>query len=341
MKGKRKGILLLAGGMVICMSAVLAGGIKWSQSRSEKSVVKAAAAEVEESSTAEKIPYWSGWVAGAPYREATEDEEIGRQVCDKYGLDYETVTMGDVTREMQNYEEALVLQKTMGDKPLLEENITDNESEELNSLEAYIDKEYFFAGGKEVIEGFCKDAGITPEHTRISELTTEQLIEILVRVYNSPERPKGYDIPDDFDVEAYKYLGRWTDGTLYRDVNQDQDIVKQVCEKYGLDYETVTMKQITREMRNYEEALDLIKNMGDKPLLAEYATDEPEESAALESLEIYIDDIYAFDGGKKVIEEVCNEENINPAEAVISDLTVEQLIEIGEQAYNTSDHPKG
>lgn len=190
MKGKRKGILLLAGGMVICMSVVLAGGIKWSQSRSEKSVVKAAAATMKEVTDIDEVPYWSGWIAGAPYREVVEDQEIVKQVCERYGLDYMTVTMGD----------------------------------------------------------------------------------------------------------------------------------------------------ITREMRNYEEALDLIKNMGDKPLLAEYATDKPEESAALESLEIYIGDVYAFDGGKKVIEDVCSEENINPAEAVISDLTAEQLIEIGERAFDTSDH---
>lgn len=45
--------------------------------------------------------------------------------------------------------------------------------------------------------------------------------------------------------------------------------------------------------------------------------------------------------GKKVIREMCKEYGIDPDKAVISDLTTEQLIEIGEKAFETSDHPKG
>lgn len=332
MKGKRKGILLLAGGMVICMTAVLAVGIKWIQAGSEKKAVKTAAAEVEKSADVDEIPYWSGWVAGTPYREVVEDQEIGKQVCEKYGLDYETASMGDITREMRNYEDALNLQKTMGDKPLL--------GKLKNSLEFHIGEVYAFGEAKEVIEGFCKDAGINPKKMKVSDLTAEQLVEIGERAYSTSDHPKGYGPMEDFDPETYKYLGRWTDGTLYRAVTQDQDIVKQICKKYKLNYETVTMKEVTREMRNYEEALDLIKNMGDKPLLAEYAVKEPEISAALESLEVNIGDIYAFDGGKAVIEKFCKEEGIDPAKTVISDLTAEQLVEIGERAFETSDHPK-
>lgn len=41
-----------------------------------------------------------------------------------------------------------------------------------------------------------------------------------------------------------------------------------------------------------------------------------------------------------MIEDMCREFGINPKEAVIADLTAEQLVKIGEKAYETSDHPK-
>lgn len=120
---------------------------------------------------------------------------------------------------------------------------------------------------------------------------------------------------------------------LYKDVAADEEIVRKVCDKYGLDYDTFPAKDLTREMYNYEEALWLIKDMGDCPLLAQGLT--------MSSLEMYICEIYAFDDGKAVIERMCGEFGINPQDAVISDLTEEQLIQIGEEAYETSDHPKG
>lgn len=134
-----------------------------------------------------------------------------------------------------------------------------------------------------------------------------------------------------------------SEDSLYKEVAEDQEIARQVCQKYQLDYGTVTIKEVTREMRNYEEALWLLKNMGAKPLLEKNVDDgkEPEISLAMECLEVYIDDIYAFGGGKSVIEEMCGTFGIDPGQATISDLTVEQLIQIGEKAYETSDHPKG
>jgi len=125
----------------------------------------------------------------------------------------------------------------------------------------------------------------------------------------------------------------WDEDTLYKEAVTDQNIVKQVCEKYGLDYDSVTMKDVTREMRNYEEALWLLNEMGGKPLLTE-------KGEGMDSLETYLGDIYAFNGGKQVIESYCEEHGLDAESAKIKDLTAEDLVAIGENAYNTSDHPK-
>ena len=129
--------------------------------------------------------------------------------------------------------------------------------------------------------------------------------------------------------------------TLYKEAVADEEIVKKVCGKYNLDYDTVQLQDVTRDMRNYEEALWLKKEMGDRSLLAEEARKEDEsESTAFASLEGYICDIYAFGDGKAVIERMCKEFGGDPHGTVISELTEEQLIQIGEKAYETSDHPK-
>ena len=49
--------------------------------------------------------------------------------------------------------------------------------------------------------------------------------------------------------ETVSYMP-WDEDTLYKEVVENQDIVKQVCEKYGLDYDSAAMKDVTREMRN-------------------------------------------------------------------------------------------
>ena len=41
-----------------------------------------------------------------------------------------------------------------------------------------------------------------------------------------------------------------------------------------------------------------------------------------------------------MIEQFCREKSINGDTAVVSNLSEEDLIEIGIRAYNTSDHPK-
>lgn len=81
--------------------------------------------------------------------------------------------------------------------------------------------------------------------------------------------------------------------------------------------------------------------MGNSSLLASEASEEDEiVSTAFASLEGYICDIYAFRDGKTVIERMCKEFGIDPSGAVVSDLTAEQLVQIGEAAFETSDHPK-
>ncbi len=143
------------------------------------------------------------------------------------------------------------------------------------------------------------------------------------------------------DPSAYEKMRAELYGDkLYKEAAADEEIVRKVCGRYGLDYETFLAKDVTKEMYNYEEALWLAKDMGDCPLLAEDIEDE-NEAMELSSLEIYICEVYAFGDGKAVIESMCKEFGINPHGTVISDLTAEQLIQIGEKAYEISDHPKG
>ena len=132
------------------------------------------------------------------------------------------------------------------------------------------------------------------------------------------------------------YQPQVSEDSLYKDIVLDEEVAKEVCDKYNLDYDTVKSKDVTREMRNYEEALWLIKDMGDCPLLG-----QEWGKGAFASLQMYIQEIYAFGDGEEVVREMCKEYGIDPDKAVISDLTTEQLIEIGEKAFETSDHPKG
>lgn len=152
------------------------------------------------------------------------------------------------------------------------------------------------------------------------------------------ERELAFDTEEPEEI-GQVYQPRIDEESLYKDVVSDTDLAKEVCDKYGLDYDTVKNKDITREMRNYEEALWLTKEMGSCPLLGS-ASGKGAFLGAFSSLEMYINEIYAFGGGEAVIKEMCADFGINPNTAVISDLTAEQLIKIGEVAFDTSDHPK-
>lgn len=185
------------------------------------------------------------------------------------------------------------------------------------------------AGGMAV----CMAAGLAMGIRCSRDYTQKMVVEAA-----EPEmayEPQGLGGPESYEM---KELSSDPDSRLYKEA-VDEDIAEKVCEKYGLDCSTVLVGDMTREMRNYEEALWLKKEMGDCPLF-DRELKEGAGSLALSSLECYIDDVYAFGGGDEVIKSMCEEFDIDPEKACISDLTEEQLIQIGKKAYDTSDHPK-
>lgn len=156
----------------------------------------------------------------------------------------------------------------------------------------------------------------------------------LAKVEESEKRGQVFE-NETMKMEQGEVVG---EDILYKEIMPDEEIGTAVCKKFNLDYATVSMDEINTDMRNYEEALWLYKEMGDRPLLEN--DDHENEDVDFSSLEIYICDIYAFDRGREVIEKLCSDYGVNPQEAVVHDLTEEQLIEIGKEAYNMSDHPK-
>lgn len=122
--------------------------------------------------------------------------------------------------------------------------------------------------------------------------------------------------------------------TPYRDTQSDEALAKAVCEKYGLDYDTVTQGELTREMFDYETALEAKTKYGEAPLLGASA------GGYLDTLESFLDDVFAFNGSRAIIERVCEESGLDPQTAVINDLSIEQLQALQEECYQTSDHPK-
>ena len=174
--------------------------------------------------------------------------------------------------------------------------------------------------------------GVGWSRSHVEKTVTKAADKELTLSMETGEDTEGEPAPMHFSDDAYQKM-------LYKDAVADEEIVKEVCSKYNLDVDTTQMKDVTREMRNYEEALWLRKNMGKCALLDEEAY-EKDAVYEISSLEIYICEIYAFREGKVVIEDMCREFGINPKEAVIADLTAEQLVKIGEKAYETSDHPK-
>ena len=108
--------------------------------------------------------------------------------------------------------------------------------------------------------------------------------------------------------------------TLYKDTSVDPEMAKQACERFGLDYETATLGDITPEMVDYEFAVEIIAEDGDLPLFI-----LPEHDGYAMSLEAYVNDIHAFYGSRPIIEAVCERDGIDANTAVVKDLTVEQL----------------
>lgn len=190
-KWSRYKVALMAAGLVICMTAALGAGIGWSNSMAEKDVVKAASKEVEENLMEGEITYSPGWKDTDLYRDHVEDADLGKKTCEKFGKDFETLTMGEVTREMTNYEEALWLLKNIGDCPLYAKHAEKKADGTTQwSLEAYIGDIYAFTGAEKVIEQFCREKSINGDTAVVSNLSEEDLIEIGIRAYNTSDHPK-------------------------------------------------------------------------------------------------------------------------------------------------------
>lgn len=134
----------------------------------------------------------------------------------------------------------------------------------------------------------------------------------------------------------------YTDKTLYLEhlkqftVDGDNSMRKiglKVCEKYNLDSNTVRICDMTSEMFDYQHALYLLTNEKDFSLLAEKG-----EKDVMKSLEVGINDVFAFHGAREIIMEVCDKNNIDVNKAVIGDLSADILMEIQRIAYEKSPH---
>ncbi|MDE6433849.1 MAG: hypothetical protein K2L07_06420 [Lachnospiraceae bacterium] len=88
---------------------------------------------------------------------------------------------------------------------------------------------------------------------------------------------------------------------------------------------------ISRQMAEY-----ILEEMADKPLLQEYAKNGYGDA----SLENIINDVNAAKCAKEAIIRVCGEAGIDVKMAEVSDLTEDQIVEIDQEVYGKSDHPK-
>lgn len=328
MKGKwsRYKVVIIAAGLVLCMTGLLGAGMGWFNKKTMNDVVEAAAKEVEEPS-GDGIIFYERWDDDALYKEYEEsfgNQEIAKQVCKKFGLDYDTVTRKEITREMYDYGEALQLLRDIGANPLYNQYAeVGEEGYTQESLESYICDVYAFSEGRTVIGEYCREKGINPEKAVVSDFTVDELIEIGQRAFEA----------SDHGTEAEKER---LEERLYQEYQRDSEIAKKVCERYDLDYDTVTVKELTQEMRNYEDALWLLKNLGKSTLYEEHAQRDGSKITEW-TLEAYIRDKNELPETKKVIEAFCSEKEIDPNTAIISDFTEEELLNIIERAYETAD----
>lgn len=115
--------------------------------------------------------------------------------------------------------------------------------------------------------------------------------------------------------------------------------VRAVCKKFDLDYQTVTVEEAfeDRKCLDYATSASLKLDNGDSPLL-ESSSSQIHDSVA-SSLESYLNDVYAFDGGRQIIEEACEKYQVSLQSGKIGDFTIEQLMAIERQAFETSPHP--
>ena len=126
---------------------------------------------------------------------------------------------------------------------------------------------------------------------------------------------------------------------LFRNYIFSEETVKAVCEKFNLDYNTVTVDEVfeDRERLDYTTSASLRLDNGDRPLLE--SNPEQIHDSSVSSLEFYLNETYAFDGGHQIIEAAYEKYQISAETGKIQDFTIEQLMDIERQAYETSPHP--
>lgn len=131
---------------------------------------------------------------------------------------------------------------------------------------------------------------------------------------------------------------------LYKNEARSEEAARAVCERFKLDYDTVAARDVysDREKVDYESAAVLKLEYGDRPLLIPEgkSAEELGLGSLAEILEGYLDDIYAFDGGKKIVLQACEEKGIDPVTGKIGDFTIEELMKIEKRAFEESDHGK-
>lgn len=319
---RRYKVAIIAGGLVISMTAALGAGMGLLDKLVLGDVVRAADEEMDGPQIT-KI-YYEQWDTKVPYKEYNQDGEIVRQVCEKYGLDYDTVTLEEITSEMFSYEEALYLLKNSGDVPLYESDTKDGSDGIIQSLEFHICEIYAFSGGKTVIGDYCRAHGINPEEAVVSDLTADDLVAIQNKAFETSEHGT--------EEESKK-----TGDRLYKDYQLDKKIAKQVCKEYNLDYDTVKVKEITGEKLAYQEALWLFKFFGSSPLYEENAEREGYKIVEC-SLEAHIRDTNNLKDARNAIGEFCRKRGIDPDTAVISDFSIDDLTEMINTVIETSEH---
>lgn len=119
----------------------------------------------------------------------------------------------------------------------------------------------------------------------------------------------------------------------------EEEIGRQVCEKYNLDFETISLTDMSDEMLDYSSTLEIAAKSGDQTLLMDVNGDDIIiEDIEKESLELQLDEGYAFGGSGKIIKEYCQSINLDPKNSSIKDLTIDQLFEINELCREASPH---
>lgn len=128
------------------------------------------------------------------------------------------------------------------------------------------------------------------------------------------------------------------DRLLFKDMEEDQDIVREVCGKYGLDYDTAERMDMSEDMVHYWMALRYLQDDGDRDLLGIYS------GMVDENIPFYIlladTNASSEEQAEKAVRDVCGENGLDAESLKVKDLTAEQLAEIEKRCYDMSDHPK-